>query len=91
MFPGSIEFFYPSGPHRASQACDGDTYTWGTGDFECQEIAGLDQTIQSIIDILDEHGPFIGIIGFSTGAAIAAIVTSLLEKHDRCPTIRFQV
>jgi hypothetical protein len=85
-----VEFFFPDGPLSAYEN-SGDARTWGTGDFEHKEIAGLDRTIYSIMDLLNEHGPFIGVIGFSTGAAIAAIITSLLERHDRCPMFEFQV
>ncbi|KAJ5783725.1 uncharacterized protein N7518_009402 [Penicillium psychrosexuale] len=45
-----------------------------------EHIKGLEKSIQCVSDILERHGPFIGIIGFSSGADVAAIVTSVLEK-----------
>ncbi|KAJ5202353.1 hypothetical protein N7449_004432 [Penicillium cf. viridicatum] len=41
--------------------------------FKCQHHAKS--------DILERHGPFVGIMGSSTGATVAAIVTSLLQKR----------
>ncbi|KAL4912951.1 serine hydrolase FSH [Aspergillus aurantiobrunneus] len=75
-----LELFYPNGPHSASK----DTWTWGAGDFESEVIIrGLDTSIKKIMDVLMTHGPFDGIMGFSTGAAVAAIITSILERGTR--------
>jgi hypothetical protein len=74
-----IELFYPNGPLQASQNVDPDVWAWGRGDFEGGLIDGLNETLKKIMDILHTYGPFVGVIGFSTGAAIAAITASLLE------------
>jgi dihydrofolate reductase len=34
----------------------------------------------SIAEIIRQHGPFDGVIGFSSGACVAALIASLLEK-----------
>lgn len=47
------------------------------------EYYGLDQGLESVATILDSEGPFDGIIGFSQGAALAAMVASLLEGNSR--------
>ena len=44
---------------------------------------GLDTGLESIARILSTDGPFDGVIGFSQGAACAAIVASLLEPDRR--------
>ena len=79
----NIEFFYPLGQLRADPENwhkDDDKRAWGDGDPETGHIKGLEESIQHVSEILERHGPFIGIIGFSSGAAVAAIVKSLLEK-----------
>ncbi|CAG8902028.1 unnamed protein product [Penicillium egyptiacum] len=80
----SMEFYYPSGQLRADPENwnkDDDTRAWGHGDPETEHIQGLEESVQYVSDILERHGPFTGIMGFSTGAALASIVTSLLEKR----------
>ncbi|CAD0096305.1 unnamed protein product [Aureobasidium vineae] len=63
---------------------DVDAYTWWhltskTPPLRCD---GLDVTLSSIAQAIHEGGPSHGIIGFSQGAALAVMITSLLE-HDR--------
>ncbi|KAJ5885165.1 Dihydrofolate reductase [Penicillium taxi] len=41
--------------------------------------AGLEDCFKAVAKTLTEEGPFDGVIGFSQGAALAAMVTSLLE------------
>lgn len=81
----TVEFFYPSGPLRANPddgSWEGSSLrAWGHGDPDKDQIYGLGESMQMISRILEEDGPFIGIVGFSTGAAIAALVISLLEKN----------
>jgi hypothetical protein len=60
-----------------------DVRAWGFGDFEHGLIKGLDISILKILDILDLYGPFSGVMGFSTGAAVAAIIASILERPER--------
>ncbi|KAJ5160964.1 uncharacterized protein N7482_007968 [Penicillium canariense] len=55
---------------------------WGYGEPD-DKIRGLETSIGCILDALDKKGPFIGIVGFSSGAAMAAIITSILEKTER--------
>ncbi|KAJ5085919.1 hypothetical protein N7532_010690 [Penicillium argentinense] len=52
---------------------------WGHGDPEEDEIDGIQK---SISEILEEHGPSVGIVGFSAGTAVAALITSLSEKRE---------
>ncbi|KAJ5237892.1 hypothetical protein N7489_007983 [Penicillium chrysogenum] len=88
----SIEFYYPSGQLPAdpeSPDKDDDRRAWGYGDPETEHIEGLEESVQYVSDILERHGPFIGIMGFSTGACLAAIVTSLLEKRRSICSFNF--
>ncbi|KAE8334814.1 hypothetical protein BDV24DRAFT_156551 [Aspergillus arachidicola] len=83
---GDIELYYPNGTLQASEAQDADVWAWGYGDYEEGCIFGLEMSIKKVMDILDKHGPFVGIVGFSTGAAIAAIVASLMERQKQSST-----
>ena len=80
-----VEFYYPSGPLPANPdhpwGESNNLWAWGHGDPKLDHISGLKQSIQYIMWILETHGPFVGTMGFSTGAAIAAMVCSLLEKR----------
>ena len=54
-------------------------------DLQQTEIVyeGLDKSLDAIAEVIREEGPFDGIIGFSQGAALAAIVAALLEPERR--------
>ncbi|KAJ5751542.1 uncharacterized protein N7511_008507, partial [Penicillium nucicola] len=60
---------------------DSYRWVWGYGNPSDGEIKKIDLSIEHILDTLDRDGPFVGIVGFSSGAAMAAIITSLLEKR----------
>jgi len=47
------------------------------------EYYGLDKGLESVAEILESEGPFDGVIGFSQGAALAAMIASLLEGDSR--------
>ena len=65
-----------------------DMWTWcmdyspGGNKFfdESKEISDLCNALDSIAEIIRQHGPFDGVIGFSSGACMAALIASLLEK-----------
>ncbi|KAJ5593602.1 hypothetical protein N7537_010506, partial [Penicillium hordei] len=77
-----------------------DQRVWGYDEPENDKINGLEKSIEHILDALDQDGPFIGIVGFSSGAAMTAIVASILEKRTpicgvswkrRHPQLRFAI
>lgn len=47
------------------------------------EYKGLDDGLSAVAQILNEQGPFDGVMGFSQGAAGAAMITSLLEPSRK--------
>ncbi|OBT40498.1 hypothetical protein VE00_07877 [Pseudogymnoascus sp. WSF 3629] len=65
-----------------------DMWTWcmdyssGGNKFfdENKTISDLDNALDSIAEIIRQYGPFDGVIGFSSGACIAALIASLLEE-----------
>ncbi|KAJ5761301.1 hypothetical protein N7520_008457 [Penicillium odoratum] len=65
-------------------------WTWGQGDHKTDLVTGLENSIEHIMDILNNHGPFIGVMGFSAGASLAAIIASLLERPKRQSCFKFE-
>jgi predicted esterase len=95
--PG-ISLSYPTGPLRLrpsdvpgfdpSTSEDPDNieaYGWWRRSDTANppEYVGLDQGLEAVAQVLANEGPFDGVIGFSQGAALAAIVASLLEGASR--------
>ncbi|KAL4953241.1 serine hydrolase FSH [Aspergillus filifer] len=94
-----IAAIYPTGPLRLnpsdipgyepSQDTNEDTeieaYGWyrRSNTAEPPLYVGLEDGLDSIAKVLGEEGPFDGVIGFSQGAAMAAMVVSLLEGTAR--------
>ncbi|NXE30235.1 OVCA2 Esterase, partial [Ardeotis kori] len=58
----------------------------GPGTFEAGEAAaapaGLEESLSAVAAALAEHGPFDGLLGFSQGAALAAMVCALRARGD---------
>ncbi|OQE41200.1 hypothetical protein PENCOP_c005G06203 [Penicillium coprophilum] len=87
----SLELVYPTAPFPlVSEGSDTSelrnrhgAWSW----FESESIdglyPGLERGLDSIASILKECGPFDGIVGFSQGAAMAAMVASLLEGNRK--------
>lgn len=88
-----FEFEYLSGilPAYPDAEDTQDQRVWGYGEPEKDKIKGLDKSIKHILDALDQRGPFSGMIGFSSGAAMTAIVTSMLEKRKTLCDIPWEV
>lgn len=65
--------------------------SWGYGDYKTDLVTSLEKSIEHIMDILNDQGPFIGVIGFSAGASVAAIIASLLEQPKRASLFKIEV
>ncbi|KAL5364308.1 serine hydrolase FSH [Aspergillus floccosus] len=85
-----VEFIYPNGALPAGVRGTIDTWAWGYGDFQDGLVHGLEKTVDAILSLMKRHGPFDGIIGFSTGATVTAIIVSLLERGNRCDSLRVE-
>ncbi|KAF7595561.1 Ovarian cancer-associated protein 2 [Aspergillus hancockii] len=83
-FAQNFQFSYLDAPFTADWDQDGDCRQWGYGDFEQGRVQGVEQSISLVMETIKREGPFVGIIGFSTGAALAAIVASLIELSEYC-------
>ncbi|KAF2816857.1 dihydrofolate reductase [Mytilinidion resinicola] len=62
-----------------------DAWAWWRrkGDSEPYTYEGLEQGLDTIADVLKREGPFDGVIGFSQGGAMSAMVAALLEPGRR--------
>lgn len=93
--PDVVEFHYLSGllPDNpdAHNAEHNPKRVWGYGEPSVDRLRGLEKNVDHILRFLDQNGPFIGIMGFSAGAAIAAAVASLLEKRKSIGSLPFNV
>ncbi len=96
-FPG-ISLSYPTGPLQlrprdvpgfdptSSEDPDSvEAYGWWrrSNTSDPPEYVALEDGLETIAKVLEEEGPFDGVIGFSQGAAMAAMVASLLEGEPR--------
>jgi predicted esterase len=94
----SVSFTYPTGPLQlqatdvpgfdstsAADPADVEAYGWWrrSDTSNPPEYSGLDRGLETIAKVLESEGPFDGVIGFSQGAALAAMVASLLEGKSR--------
>jgi hypothetical protein len=59
---------------------DFEGWAWGFGDYSRGEIQGLEDSTRYLLGILQREGPFVGIVGFSTGATMAMILVTLVER-----------
>ena len=97
-FPG-VTLSYPTGPMKLrasdipgydSTKADEDNgepeaYGWWSrsNTSEPPEYVGLEDGLSTVANTLQTEGPFDGVMGFSQGGALAAMVTSLLEGDAR--------
>ncbi|KAI4834334.1 FSH1-domain-containing protein [Aureobasidium sp. EXF-8845] len=80
-----VELFFPTGPFKVSSADlnGADVREDANGWWKLRERGepqdGVDEGLNCVAKVLQEHGPVDGVMGFSQGAALAAMVTSLLD------------
>lgn len=96
LYP-ELTLSYPSGPLRlrpedvpgyeSSGKTPGDLEAYGwwrrSNTADPPEYAGIDVCFDEIAKLIATEGPFDGVMGFSQGAALAAMVASLLEQPSR--------
>ncbi|XP_053703349.1 esterase OVCA2 [Synchiropus splendidus] len=46
----------------------------------CEESSGLDESVAAVREAVESQGPFDGVLGFSQGAALVAMLCSLQEQ-----------
>ncbi|PYI04300.1 alpha/beta-hydrolase [Aspergillus sclerotiicarbonarius CBS 121057] len=78
----NLNVYYSEAPFEVNTGLG--SKVWGYGLFDTQPVWGLEQSVGRVLRQLEQLNPVVGIIGFSTGATLAMIIASLLEKKDRC-------
>ncbi|KAL4964742.1 serine hydrolase-domain-containing protein [Aspergillus stella-maris] len=76
-----FEFVYLNATHD-DEPCTPEMRTWGFGDYQVEKIRGLERSVRYVLDYLGREGPFDGVIGFSTGGAVAILLGALLEGEE---------
>jgi len=87
LAPADIPFAVPqsSGEKEGGEGGDGeqemDAWAWWRrkGEGEPYVYEGIEEGFGRIAEVLKAEGPFDGVVGFSQGGAMAAMVASLLE------------
>lgn len=89
--PHSVQQQVPekeNGPDSGPRG-DEDTRGWWFSDIQarsfsaqqqCEESLGLDESMAAVREAVKDQGPFDGILGFSQGAALVAMLCSLQEQ-----------
>jgi predicted esterase len=81
-----VDLFFPTGPFKVTSAdLNGaevreDANGWWKLRERGEPQDGVLEGLDTVAKALKEHGPMDGVMGFSQGAALAAMVTSLLEE-----------
>lgn len=90
-FVGGIEFLYPNGPLPAGDHHNGDTWAWGYGDFEHDQVTGLDKTIRSVMSLLDQQGPSLESLDFPLEQLLQQLLLPCWSDaiHVKCSQSRY--
>lgn len=73
----TVDFVYATAPFPSTPTATGEpTYAWWPNDAAATTIA----TFSHLSDILDQQGPFEGIIGFSQGGSVGSLLAAFLER-----------
>lgn len=93
-YPGGVQLIYPTAPillttpdmpgYSPESVIDkkiNDLWAWWKRDTDSSLYVGLEQSLSTIARVISDNNGIDGIMGFSQGAAAAAIVTSLLEPE----------
>ncbi|KAL2868449.1 alpha/beta hydrolase [Aspergillus lucknowensis] len=81
-----------SGDNNSSnEESEPESYGWYTRSNTADPplYVGLEDGLDAVAKVLTEEGPFDGVIGFSQGAAMAAMVASLLEPKRQDAFVHF--
>ncbi|KAL4783038.1 dihydrofolate reductase [Aspergillus varians] len=84
--PADIPGYTPAeGPGSGADDTEIESFGWYTRSSTAKPplCVGLEDGLDVVAKVLSEEGPFDGVIGFSQGAAMAAMVASLLEGTER--------
>lgn len=79
-FTTQTRIIYIEAPFHAGETMSGiATRSWWDPSA-LENVDRIDDTLRHMAKILEQYGPFDGIVGFSQGGALAAIMAGLLER-----------
>ncbi|CAN3352853.1 family of serine hydrolases 1 [Diutina catenulata] len=55
------------------------------------QYVGFEDSFRWVCDYIEKNGPYVGIMGFSQGSAMAAILTNTITKYTSHPAFKFTV
>lgn len=75
--------------HKAEEGADPGRYWW---DFnsEASQMNGFEESVSFLAQIFEERGPFDGVLGFSQGAGMLAILMAKLQRRELPTAITFR-
>lgn len=85
IFSDWIEFVCMDGPYEITNLMDntikkafkGPFYGWYEYNKVKDRLEGIDTTLNYVINFMDQHGPFQGVLGFSQGSLIARLILKI--------------
>lgn len=84
--PSDIPGYVPSDDTPSGEEDDSDNWGWCRKDEATNTYRGLPEGMRTIATSIAEAGGVDGVLGFSQGGAIAALVAAALEEPHRVPT-----
>ncbi|KAJ2719039.1 Ovarian cancer-associated protein 2 [Coemansia sp. Benny D115] len=85
----NMEMVYVTAPLEATEFCD-DTADagaegvsaawWNRSDDKTKEWSEIRQSVRALAQVIRDEGPFDGLVGFSQGAGMAAILAALAHR-----------
>ena len=94
--PENVTFTFPDAPHEASGPIPEDVKAFGDQgtyrewwnadqdrDTKAWHYHGSDESLSYLESVWDERGPFDVILGFSQGAAMAALFSGMLKSKEK--------
>jgi D-Tyr-tRNAtyr deacylase/predicted esterase len=76
-------------PDHADDGSDPGRFWW---DFnsEANQMRGFDETVAFLAQVFEERGPFDGVLAFSQGAGLLAILMAMLQRGELPAAITFR-
>ncbi|CAI2377782.1 unnamed protein product [Moneuplotes crassus] len=95
LFDKYISFVPINGPHECTDVFDKKIaemfkppfFGWYFYNPKTNECKGIEESIQYIVQYINTHGPFDGVLGFSQGTIMARIILKLSEFESEVPKI----
>lgn len=75
--------------HKAEEGADPGRYWWDFNN-EASQMCGFDDSVAFLAQVFEERGPFDGVLAFSQGAGMLAILMAKLQRRELPAAITFR-